>query len=393
MEKDELYYRYLLVGFIANSITPSEAAELLSFIESDPESYHELMNSPEVIEELEAKAANPKIIIEAATRNRMKDRLMQAIVQRPVRIIPWKSWIAAASIILIVSFGFWFYNQRSNSVVQTVTAKTQDVFAPKSSKARITLGDGRTISLDSINNGVLAQQAGGTVTKTADGKIIYQQTTNNLQQAVYNTLSNPRGSKVIDMTLSDGSHVWLNAGSSITFPVAFRGNERKVTMLGEAYFEITKNISMPFKVGAGGAEVTVLGTHFNVNAYDDENDIKITLLEGAVKLAAKEQHTILKPGQQGRLTTNGRLSTNNDIDLVEVMAWKNGNFKFNSADIQTIMRQVARWYDLEVVYEHTIPGGHYRGTVSRDVSVQKMLEIIKISGVKFRIEAKKLIIE
>jgi transmembrane sensor len=393
MEKDELYYRSLLIGFIANTLTSMESGELLTFIEAEPELYHELMNSPEVLEELEAQSSNPKIIIEAATRDRMKTRLMTA-VQKPVRMIPWRSWVAAASIILIVGIGFWFYNQRSTSGVQPTTAKTQDITAPQSTRARITLGDGTIISLDSVNAGLLAKQAGGTVSKTADGKIVYQQTTAS-DQSAFNTLSNPRGSRVIDMTLSDGSHVWLNAGSSITFPVAFNGSERKVSMVGEAYFEVAKNASMPFKVAAGAGEVTVLGTHFNVNAYEDEENIKVTLLEGAVKLSTNnaQRPTILKPGQQGIITDNSELITYNSPDLAEVMAWKNGNFKFNNADIQTILRQVARWYDLEVVYEHTIPSGHYRGTVPRDVSAQKMLEIIKTSGVNFRIEAKKLIIE
>jgi len=235
------------------------------------------------------------------------------------------------------------------------------------------------------------------VKKLGDGQIVYAWTSLSASiLASYNTLTNPKGSKVIDITLSDGSRVWLNAGSSITYPIAFAGNERKITMNGEAYFEVTHNPEMPFKVCKGDMEVAVLGTHFNVNAFDDEASVRVTLLEGSIKASINGstgpggQSTILKPGEQAQIAAG--INVVRGIDIEEVMAWKNGNFYFNGADIQTIMRQVARWYDVEVVYEGGLPTGHYNGKPSRALTVSEMLKVVEYSGVKIRIDGRKIIV-
>ena len=200
------------------------------------------------------------------------------------------------------------------------------------------------------------------------------------------------------MVLADGSKVWLNAASSLRFPATFTGSERKVELTGEGYFEVAKNAAMPFKVDvAGKGEVEVLGTHFNINAYEDEATINTTLLEGKIKLTATDSRLpahdswLLSPGQQAQLSANGGISLNRNPDTEEVMAWKNGKFHFGeAADIQTIMRQIARWYDVQVEYKGKVTE-HIGGTISRNVNVSKVLEMLEMTGtVNFWVNGKKV---
>ncbi|HET6996597.1 MAG TPA: FecR domain-containing protein, partial [Chitinophagaceae bacterium] len=232
--------------------------------------------------------------------------------------------------------------------------------------------------------------------KKADCEIVYDDSrlTAHDSPLTYNTLTNPRGSKVIDMTLSDGSKVWLNAGSSVKYPVTFIGKDRKVEITGEAYFEVTHDPGRPFVVSKGLISVTVLGTHFNVNAYDDEADIKVTLLEGSVKVSELTTHhsQLIKPGEQGIAMNNGELTVKNDVDMEQVMAWKNGRFQFNEADLQTVLRQVARWYDVEIVYEGDVPTRQFGGKMQKELNLSEILKILEKNNVHFRIDGKKLIV-
>ena len=319
----------------------------------------------------------------------IKQGISKRILRKPLIHMHWKRWIAAASVIAAIGIGayFIFSNKPSKPTEIVKGPETYDIKAPVTNKAMITLSDGRIVSLDSLKSGMLATQGDVKVEKTADGKIVYNGSS---KQIIYNTLTNPRGSRVIDMTLADGSRVWLNAGSSITYPVAFVAIERKVTITGEAYFEVKHNSVMPFVVSKGNMKVEVLGTHFNVNAYDDEDNIKVTLLEGSVKVINGGSSGLLKPGEQAQV--NGEVNVVHGVDIAAVMAWKNGYFNFNNADIGTVMRQVARWYDVEVIYEGPKPVGHYAGEIPRDASVAEMLKVIKVSGVNFKIEGKKIIV-
>lgn len=311
----------------------------------------------------------------------------------PAQIISffhWKRWAAVAAILLLLLTSGYFFlfkkDKQHEEIVKIISAK--DVPAPETNKATITLANGKIIYLDSINNGTISTANNVTVVKTADGKIIYS---GNADEILYNTLRNPRGSKVIDITLSDGSKVWLNAGSSVTYPIAFIGNERKVTITGEAYFEVAHNASTPFKVTKDEMEVTVLGTHFNVNAYDDESDIRVTLLEGSVKINKGNDYNILKPGQQAQVDNYIKVASN--VGLEEVMAWKEGNFHFESADIQTILRQFARWYDIEIVYEGPVKKRKFFTIVKRSSSLKSVLELLQDNEIVYRIEGKKLIVK
>lgn len=306
------------------------------------------------------------------------------------RMFNWRKIAVAASIILLLSLGsyFLFFNKTGKHDAMVNTDLPKDVEAPKTTKAVITLADGSIVALDSVMSGTLATQGNVSVTKTTDGKIIYS---GNANAVVYNTLTNPRGSKVIDMTLADGSRVWLNSGSSVTYPVAFVGNERKVSITGEAYFEIAHDASRPFKVNKGETAITVLGTHFNVNAYDDEQNIKVTLLEGSVKVSKGSINDILKPGQQAQI--NNDVKVVDDVDLEQVMAWKNGRFVFNGSDIELVMRQVARWYDMEIVYEGPKPVVNFRGDIGRTENISKLLKMLELTeAVRLRIENQRVIV-
>jgi transmembrane sensor len=222
-------------------------------------------------------------------------------------------------------------------------------------------------------------------------------------------LATPKGGQY-QLVLPDGSKVWLNAASSIRYPVAFTGNERNVELTGEAYFEVAKNPAMPFKViipsstKAGRSMIEVLGTHFNVSAYNDEDATKTTLLEGKVRIVSgewaagngrstgKKQEALLQPGQQALLFTSGQLKKIDDADVELAMAWKNGFTAFKSADIKSIMRQVARWYNVEVVYEGTIPQRSFTGGVSRDARLSELLHLLEVSKVNFRMEGNRLVV-
>jgi transmembrane sensor len=304
-----------------------------------------------------------------------------------VKLLLWRRIAIAASIIILLGVGtyFVFFNKKmkQDEIVET-NEPTRDVEAPKRTKAIITLADGRQISIDSLN---MLTQGNVQVSKTKDGKIIYNGSEN---KVIYNTLTNPRGSKVVDMTLTDGSHVWLNASSSITYPISFVGSARKVSVTGEAYFEIAHNPSMPFTVSKGNTDVQVLGTEFNVNAYDDEADIKVTLLKGSVKVKVGNATSALTPGQQARISNDIKIV--NGADLEQVMAWKNGNFKFTRTDLKVIMRDIGRWYDVEVSYEGNIPVQLYNVGVPRTANISEVLKGLEYTGAHFSVEGRKIIV-
>ncbi len=289
-------------------------------------------------------------------------------------------WAAAAIIIGIMAVTGWLVLRDHKGYMQNSMAKT-DIKAPITNRAIITLANGQTVYLDSAINGKLASIGNNMkLVKLADGQIAYSGTSDKIE---YNTVTNPRGSNVIDMAFVDGSHVWLNAGSSITYPVPFEGNERKVKINGEAYFEIAHDAAKPFKVTKADMEITVLGTHFNVNAYDDETESKVTLLEGSVKISKGSDAGLLKPGQQAQINTG--INIKNDIDVEGVMAWKNGLFSFKSTDIKT------RWYDVEVDYAPGVPEDEtITGDITRTANMSEMMKMLESAGVHFKIEGKRV---
>jgi len=312
-------------------------------------------------------------------------------VRRQPHIPAWRRIAVAASIILIVGAGGWIvlHNSKGKKSEIARVPETQDIKPPVNNHARITLANRQTVYLDSAVNGSVAMQGHVQLVKQADGQIVYKGTA---KEIVYNTLTNPRGSKVIEMRLSDGSRIWLNAGSSVTYPVAFVGKNRKVEIDGEAYFEVSPDASMPFIVTKGIMEIQVLGTHFNVNAYEDEPDIKVTLLEGAVKVGNSVATVNMHPGEQARIAPHLPPRTANDVNLEQVMAWKNGLFSFEGADLPMVMRQLARWYDIEIKYDRMVPHRAFKGEITRDLTLTQLMNGLRAIGIKFRIEGRTMIV-
>lgn len=307
----------------------------------------------------------------------------------------WFRWAAAAAVLAVVASVAWYtFIKERPGKTPVVAEKKQPVVndvAPGGNRAKLQLADGSIIALDDTNTGMLAQQGNTKILKLNNGQLTYKSNAQKNAPVLYNTISTPRGGQY-HIILPDGSKVWLNAASSLRFPTAFTGSERSVLLTGEAYFEIEHNNNMPFHVQVNNLKVEVLGTHFNVMSYENENAIHTTLLEGSVKVSStgNRQSAMLKPGQQAAFTTADSRLTIADADPESVIAWKNGLFQFNSSDIQTIMRQIERWYDVDVQYKGPIPEGHYSGTVARDNNLQKVLRVFEESDLKFSIEGRKL---
>ena len=307
-------------------------------------------------------------------------------------------WIAAASVIFVLGIGGYFFGNKEKAVAQfaltkVVTEKANDVAPPAVSHATITLANGQSISIDSVKSGILVLQNNIALTKTKDGKIQYasgEQDGN--ARLVFNTLTNPRGSRVINMVLNDGSRVWLNAASTITYPVAFEGNDREVTVTGEVYFEVAHDLNKKFIVKANGLSTEVLGTHFNVNSYSDEDEIKVTLLQGSVKVATTNgSSTVIRPGEQAVDGRNGKLTISRIVNTDDVIAWKNDRFIFNDANIKSIMKEIARWYDVEIDYQGKVDDLNFGGNMSRQKSVSELLKRMEATqAVKFKVEGRKI---
>ena len=318
------------------------------------------------------------------------------------RVVPLYSptfWLRAAAVIAVVlGVAFLAYRwARPNEVAQMASPgplkKTLpgDV-APGGNTAILTLGDGSTVVLENARNGSLAQQGNAQIVKPASGKLVYKAANARTDKIVYNTVTTPNGGQY-QIELPDGTNVWLNAASSLRFPTAFSGPERRVTITGEVYFEVAKDARKPFHVQTQDMDVTVLGTHFNVMAYPDEKTVRTTLLEGKVTVGQAGRTVVLNPGQQAQLGRDrSGLNVVDGINIEEELAWKNGLFLFNDATMSDIMRQVSRWYDVEVVYEGGPPQGHFTGKLSRNTNLATMLRIFTLSEIRYRIEGKKLII-
>jgi ferric-dicitrate binding protein FerR (iron transport regulator) len=280
--------------------------------------------------------------------------------------------------------------------VRQAPAPAADIM-PGGNKAILTLGDNTTINLDDAKNGVVGQQGNTQVVKSKEGRLDYYTVGAKASAITYNLLTTPRGGQY-QLALPDGSKVWLNAASSLRYPTAFAGKERVVELHGEAYFEIAPNPSMPFKVavsqqaGEAPAEIEVLGTHFNVKAYADEPAVHTTLLEGSVRVRKGRNIVPLQPGQQASWNSARDVRVV-PADVEEAVAWKNGLFKFNEATIEDVMRQLSRWYDVEVVYTNGIPGDLFRGEIYRNVNVSKVLKVLEASGVQFKVEGKKILVQ
>lgn len=383
---------YLLDTYLSKKATPMEESELMGWIlkakeDSELRNYMlRIWNENKPAEDL--SYVNWDEIYSSVIRPNVVS------LQPKVRQMRWVKLTAAAAIFIALAVGAYFYlAPQPNYPVATSVKKVNDIAPPLGTKAVLTLADGTKIVLDSTGNGILAVQGNVKITKQGIGGVSYMGTP--AGKVSYNTLSVPRGSRPLNLTLSDGTRVWINVGSSLTYPTAFTGKERKVTMTGEAYFEVAHNPSMPFLVQHNDATVKVLGTHFNVNSYEDESTERITLLEGSVRVSQGTSSGLLKPGQQARINNDGNngIKIVNDVDMNEVMAWKDGKFMFDkNTDIYTIMRQVSRWYNVDVEYQGKI-NQRFWGAISKDVNVSQVLKILEAAGgIKFKVKENKIIV-
>jgi transmembrane sensor len=404
---------YLLNRYANKTATPEEKEELMRLLQesSNDETVQQVID---------------KMIAERRVTHEMPEKTAQAVLQAifeaeetpvvtmettPVRRMSYWRITAAAVVLLMVTTGGLLW-MNYNSKTQVAVNIKNDV-APGGNKAVLTLADGSIIVLDNEKNGVVAQEGNAKVVKLKNGQLVYakadKQSADENAPVAYNTLSTPKGGQY-NIELPDGSKVWLNAASSITYPTAFDSKERKVQVTGEAYFEIAKLASVkdgkriPFVVdiknkanGRDRGQVQVLGTHFNINAYDDEETVKTTLLEGSVKISAigNRQSAILKPGEQISVSQSSQLSQPISVETDKVMAWKNGVFHFENADIKTVMRQVSRWYDVEVVYKRSLDNDDpLFFEVTRNTNLSDVLRVLNLAGgARYTIQDKKIIVQ
>lgn len=302
----------------------------------------------------------------------------------------WRKYSVAAAVALICISGAWWKWNSDGKEKEGVAAGIQSDIKPGTNRAMLTLADGSVIELDDAADGVISQQGAIEISKIGDGRLVYNDAGNENSNKQINIVSTPRGGQY-QIGLPDGTMVWLNASSSIKFPAGFAADERRVEIEGEVFFDVKKDAARPFRVAFGANEVEVLGTSFNIAHYPDEVVSRATLVEGSVALKNGNKRNTLIPGQAASINKDGEISIAM-VDIEEMIAWKNGLFDFKEADIETIMRQVSRWYDIEVGYEGVLPQKQFAGKVRRSVELSEFMAMLQYVGVNYRIEGRKMII-
>lgn len=374
---EELFNRCM-----SEQATEAEVAELTRLMQQ-PENEEKARQLIEQAHETAPGMELPMSTIAAITTAIFQaEERKQMVVMEKKSHYRWIRYAAAVVIIIAASQSGQIWNSFKSKQV----AKTQVVhdIMPGGDKAILTLADGSTVVLDSMGNQQIAKQGGTSIVKAPGGKLTYN-VANNSNEVLYNKITTPRGGQ-FQITLPDGTQVWLNALSSLRFPTVFNGSNRTVELTGEAYFEVQQHANKPFMVKVAGMQIDVLGTSFDVMAYPDEKQIQTTLIEGAVKVSTQGQVKVLQPGQQSQLEKDGKLNVLATTDVESVIAWKNGYFKFNQADLQTVMRQLARWYDVDVSFDGPIPDFRFVGELKRKASLSTNLKILSYSQVNFKME-------
>lgn len=380
----------LINRYCKGLLTDLELKELAGLLEQAPDD--------EVSPLLEDIWNNQKgeVFFENTTREKMLSRLVPAedSAEKVVSISGSKRLFvklaAAAVILLLLGAGvFFLLGGKDNKIAQAEHKKVlvNDI-APGGDRAVLTLADGRQIILDSAANGAVTEQGGMKIVKL-NGQLAYNQESGTTE-VLYNTVSTPKGGQY-QLVLADGSKVWLNAASSLRFPTAFKGADRTVELSGEGYFEVSHDAAKPFHVKVNNMDVKVLGTHFNINGYNDEPTIKTTLLEGKVIVTEGNKYVNLNPGQQAVVNEGQNIRIVHNVDLDAVVAWKNGQIYFEGADVAEIMKQISRWYNVDAGYNGNPQLAHLSGKVSRNLNLSEVIKVLEESGIVVKMENRKLI--
>lgn len=395
----------LFARYLNNECSPEEVEELLKHfvVEKNNELLRRLIRES-MGNSVNEETSNSYEIEDLLNKtfNKIKKTIFNDEKKRSINIMQARkrTWLLAAasfSVLLLSSTTYFLFQQKKENhliVSQKNVLKIKDI-PPGQNNATLTLDNGTTIMLDSSANGTLAQQ-GNTDVQKLNGQITYRKTDlAMITKPVYNTITTANGNQY-QLTLTDGSKVWLNAASSIRFPASFTGKERKVEITGEAYFEVAHDATKPFKVefknkAGANEEIEVLGTHFNVNTYMDEPEMKTTLLEGSVRIKNADGVKMLAPGQQAWITSKG-IEIKNNVDLEQVVAWKNGFFVFDNTDIYTLMREVARWYNVQVNFAGKVTEDGFSGKISRNVPLSEFIEALELNDVKVSTEGGSIIV-
>jgi transmembrane sensor len=379
----EAKLKYLFNQYMDGSSSKEEAEEFLLLVNRDDQkkALHTLMDNY-----LEGGTFSQGLD-EDQKRNILND-IFHSKTLYPL----WAKLLVAALILVLLSVGTYFIKNQDTPVLYS---QYHGELTPGGNKATLTLADGTKVSLTDAANGKVAEQAGVSIRKTVDGQLLYElkeispSSREGKSPVLYNTISTPAGGQY-QVILPDGTHVWLNAASSLKYPSSFVAlKERRVELKGEAYFEVAKvniqSVPIPFIVSSRKQEVEVLGTHFNINSYEDEGISATTLLEGSIKVRRPEVfEQIISPGEQALAGQDLKVI---QVDPNTAVAWKNGLFKFENADIYTIMKQFSRWYNVDVAYEGKIPNNKFTGEVYRNMDASKALKILSYAKINFRIEA------
>lgn len=385
----------LLEGYLRNTLTESELEEFIDLVRNNPD--FRIVRENEFDETrvgLTTNAQREKMLanVWAQTPATQAPSTQAPTTSTPAKRIPLWRWPAAAAAAAVLILSVTLFRQPVEKPVATATTVTyKNDVAPGKTGATLQLADGSTVALDGLHSGVIATQGNTRVIRQANGAVAY--IANGRPGATqYNKLSTAKG-RQFQVVLPDGTKVWLNSSSSISYPTAFTGHERRVEMTGEVYFEVAPNAGKPFIVKAADQSITVLGTNFNVNAYEDEPAKVTTLLQGAIRVNGAGKNVMLTPGEQTAIDHNGTRLHVAAANVEAAVAWKNGYFQFDNADLPTVMRQLARWYGVEVRYEGPRPAWNdFKGQIGRDLTLAQVLKILEQTRVHFRIEEDKRIV-
>ncbi|WP_158798361.1 FecR family protein [Pedobacter sp. L105] len=385
--KNQERLKFLYQQFLANNLTEQEIEELfVHFQTPDEKELNFLIRQEFEQTEAETNASPMEEILLDRVHAHLKDHIHSGDEKNTnKRRLLIYGIAAAASILLCISIGTTYYLMSKQQPGQQIVQHELIDIKPGSKKATLILSNGKMISLNDVRTGMLAQQGNTTVTKSADGRVVYHQNKSDESGAiVYNTITTPRAG-YYPLTMADGTVAILDAESSIKYPVSFNKTERMVEVTGQVYFEVKYNSAQPFRIKVKGQTIEDLGTKFNVNAYDDEPSMKTTLIEGSVRITKEKQTVVLKPGQQATTELNKNTIQVQAVDTEDAIAWKNGQTSFKNENIEEIMRQAGRWYNLDVRYQGQPSKRQFIGGISRTANLSDLLKILEFNNVHYKI--------